>query len=105
MQFADDRGVGGYGRTVLWDAMLAEVKVRLACEKPHEAELGNEPQAKIKAPAKPLTGTIVSLELPVAPCVIVRTAGWNAALIEGGIALMATVCADETTALKLLSPL
>jgi len=84
--------------TELCGALLAAVNVRLAGAKPHEAELGNDPQEKVSVPAKPLAGVTVSVDVPVEPCVMVMDAGLNAAAMDGGMAVMLTFCATETVA-------
>jgi hypothetical protein len=91
--------------TELCGALLAAVNVRPVGEKPQEAELGKELQEKVNVPANPFAGVTVSVEVPVPPCVMVIEAGLNAALMEGGIAVMVMVCAELASAEKLPSPL
>jgi hypothetical protein len=91
--------------TVLCAALLVAVNVRLAGKKPHDAELGSDPQLNVSVPAKPLAGVTVSVEEPVLPWVMVRLVGLKAAEIDGGTAVMLTICPEETRGPKVPSPL
>ena len=90
---------------VLCAALLAVVKVRLVGENPQDAEAGSVPQLNVNVPAKPLAGVRVRVEVPTDPCTIVRVVGENAPVNVGASGLMVTVCAEEVTVTKLLSPL
>jgi hypothetical protein len=52
-----------------------------------------------------LAGVTVRVDVPVLPWTMVNEAGFKAAVIEGGIAVMVTVCGEETDAAKVPSPL
>jgi hypothetical protein len=90
--------------TVLCGVLLVAVNTRLLGAKPQDAELGSDPQLNVRVPAKPLAGVTVRVDEAVLPWVMVRLAGLKAAEIDGGTAVMVTVCADDTSGLKLPSP-